>query len=205
MSRFSRCSRLRSSMRYPLIAILLLSVPFADVADAKPPTVEGFVRLAKLRKQLAEKLTELRVAETFASKPFPEQLLMKWDEGATSFGKMKKITAEKVLDQIFDWDELIGSEPTEAANRVIALLPIVMGRKYGQVVRMNRSFKSERYKATKGLVDELVKPPVHVRKLAILSLQAVYSTRRQYVETDPKSTRLKRQKAWEAYIKKIKR
>jgi hypothetical protein len=149
-------------------------------------------------------LISLRLAEDFASKPFPEQILMKWDEGAAKFGG-KKVTAKEVMEQIFKWDEMTAAEPSEAALRVIELLPQVMGRKYGQVRQLSRAFKNDRYHATKDLVAQLVKPPVHARKLAVDSLYAVYTTRRQYVATDPKSVRLKRQKAWATYIKKIKK
>ena len=183
-----------------LFALLLASTFVA----AKPPTVEGYVRLDAFRKQLSERIKKLKEEEAFNEKPFPEQLLIKWEAGETSFGKIRKLTGDKVIEEIFKWDELQATEPTKAAKRVMELLPQVMSAKYGQIVKMNKTFKNERYKTTAELVDHLVKPPAHVRQLAIVCLEAAYGTRLRYVANDPKSTRMKRQKAWDSHIKKLK-
>ena len=87
-------------MRILILSALLLV--FAPVAAAKPPASSGFVRLQQLNTDLAKRYQELKKAEEFAKKPLPEKLLIKWDEGAESFGSVKKLTGEVVVKAVFD-------------------------------------------------------------------------------------------------------
>ena len=182
-----------------LLSILLLS----GAAFAKPPQVEGFVRMDEFNRQLRTRFQEFREAEEFGQKPFPEKLLIKWSEGAPSFESVRKITGEVVLKEIFAWDELIGENPSEAADRAATLLPDVLKTKYGEATRLSKTFRTDRFKTARVLVDQLVKPPLHVRELAIKCLQMTYNgNRRGYVETDSKAKRKTKQKEWLDYIKR---
>ena len=184
-----------------LATCLLLAVPVA----AKPPAVEDFVRIDEFNRQLADKLQQLREAEEFEKKPFPEQLMIKWEKGAATFKHVRKINGPDVLDAIFDWDELAQEPVTDATKRIMKRLPEVLKYKYGDVVKMSSTFRRDRYKVGKVLVDQLVKPPLHVRELAINCLEEIHKTRRQYVAEDPKEKRIKRQKAWKAYIDRVRK
>ncbi|MHC4955318.1 MAG: hypothetical protein ACYTGZ_15810 [Planctomycetota bacterium] len=175
----------------------------AAAALAKPPQIEGFVRMDEFNRRLRTRFQELKEAEEFAQKPFPEKLLIRWNEGATSFESVRKLTGEVVLKEIFEWDELIGEKPSEAADRVAKSLPDVLKTKYGEATRLSTAFRRDRYKTARVLVDQLVKPPLHVRELAIKCLQMTYNgNRRGYVETDSSKKRLRRQKEWLDYIKR---
>ena len=185
-------------MNRSIALLFLLVLPVA----AKPPFVEGFVRLDRFNQQLADKLQNLREAEEFEKKPFPEQLLIKWDKGAASF-KKRKIVGPDVLKTIFDWEELFQEPPTDATKRIIQQLPEVLKLKYGNIVKMGKTFRRERFLVGRVLIGQLVKPPLHVRELAITCLEEIHKTRRQYVASDPKEKRVKRYKAWKAYIERV--
>ena len=118
------------AMLRSIALLLLLSLPVA----AKPPTVEAFVRLDRFNRQLLEKLQRLRDAEEFEKKPFPEQLLIRWDKGASSFKHVRKISGPDVLELIFKWEELAQEPSTDAAKRIMQKLPEVLKAKYGDVV-----------------------------------------------------------------------
>jgi len=179
---------------------LLLATP---AVWGKPPASEGFVRMEKLSTILAKRFQELKEAEDFKKKPFPEKLLIKWNDGETSFESVRKLTGEVVLKHIFEWDELLSETPSEAAARVTKLLPNVLKYKYGEAINLNSAFKRDRYKVGKELVDQLVKPPLHVRELALLCLKNTYNAgRNTYVAEDPKSRRVKSAKVWLDYVKR---
>ncbi|MEM8884148.1 MAG: hypothetical protein AAGD14_08780 [Planctomycetota bacterium] len=188
-------------MRIPVIALTLTlcSLP----ALAKPPVTDGFVRVGEFRTQLAEKLQALRDAEDFETKPFEEQLLIKWEQDATRF-KKKRIKAEDVVETIFEWDQVIGDEPTEAAQRVLKKLPEVLAVKYGDAV-MTKDLKKERYEVSKELVSQLTKKQLHVRDLAARCLYSIYGTTRQYQPKDEPAKLKKRQRAWKDYIDRVRK
>jgi len=196
---------MRRSLRLPFLLSLPLALLPLRPATAKPPTVEGYVRIDEFNQLLAGKLQELREAEEFEKKPFPEQLVIKWEKGATSFKKVRKINGPDVVEEVFEWEELQSEPPTDATKRLMELLPKVLRDKYGAALKMDGDFKRERYKLGKILVDNLVKPPLHVRKLAIDCLEAMHHTRRNYVPEDPKDKRLKGQKAWKNYIERVRK
>lgn len=182
------------------LALLLLLAP---IAAAKPPASAGFVRLQELNTLLAKRYQELKLAEDFEKKPLPEKLLIKWDLGETSFGSVRKLTGEVVVKAIFEWDEMTSDTPSEAALRVIAFLPTALKTHYGEAIRINTAFKRDRYKVGLELVNQLVKPPLHVRELAIQCLQMTYNQgRKAYVAEDSKARRMKKQKEWKDYVKR---
>lgn len=182
------------------LALVLFVVPSVW---AKPPASEGFKRLEDLKTDLAKRYQQLKKAEEFEKKPLPEKLLIAWERGDTSFGNVRKLTGEVVVKAIFEWDELTGEAPSEAANRVVKLLPQALKTYYGEATRLNTAFKRDRYKVGRELADQLVKPPLHVRELAIACLMNTYNQgRKGYVAEDAKSRRLKRQKDWIDYVKK---
>jgi len=182
---------------------LALLLVFAPVAAAKPPASSGFVRLQQLNTELAKRYQELKKAEEFEKKPLPEKLLIKWDEGETSFGSVKKLTGEVVVKAIFEWAELTGPNPSEAATRVAKMLPQALKTHYGEAIRITTAFKRDRYQVGKELVDQLVKPPLHVRELAIECLQMTYNQgRKAYVAEDSKARRIKKQKEWKDYVRR---
>jgi hypothetical protein len=184
------------------VALLLaLAIP----AAAKPPRVDGFVRIDEFTQNLAGKLQELREAEEFEKKPFEEQLLIKWEKNATSFKHVKKIKGPDVVEMIFEYDELLKEPPTDVAQRIAERLPAVLRAKYGESLKMSKTFKTERWKVGKILVAQLVKPPLHVRQLAIDCLEGAHRTRLAYVATDPKERRTRKQKAWKAYIDRVRK
>ena len=178
---------------------------FGAVASAKPPASDGFVRIDAFSRALAGRFQTLKKAEDFEKKPMPEKLLIKYGEGEKSFGSVKRLTGAAVIEAIFEWDEFIGETKSEAADRVIKLLPEVVKNYYGNAVKRNPAFKNDRYKASKVLVDQLVKPPLHVRELAIECLKNMYGARRGYVAEDSKSKRKRRQSEWSSYIKQRKK
>lgn len=190
-------------MRTPILfaLVVLLSIP----AAAKPPTVEGFVRKDEFNQLLAGKLQELREAEEFEKKPFEEQLLIKWGANASSFKHVKTIKGDDVVEKIFEYEELLKEPPTDVAQRLMKKLPEVLEAKYGQSLKMNKKFKTERWRVGKILIGQLVKPPLHVRQLASDCLEACHHTTLGYVATDPKGRRVQKQKAWKAYIDRVKR
>lgn len=183
---------------------LLLTLLFAVPALAKPPTVEGYMRMDEFGRKLEGKLQELREAEEFEKKPFPEQLVIKWEKGATSFRKVRNFDGVDVVKEVFDWEEIQKEPPTEATQRIMTKLPEVLRVKFGAALKMDRDFKRERYKIGRILVDNLVKPPLHVRKLALDCLEAMHHTRRNFVPEDPKDKRVKGQNAWKKYIDRVK-
>ena len=184
---------MRASVTIALIALLAPVAGFlAPAVWAKPPASEGFVRFVMLKK-----------AEEFKKKPFPEKLLIRWSEGESSFESVRKLNGEAVVKAIFEWDDLTGEARTEAGERVAELLPEVLKEKYGEATRLNTAFRRDRYKVGRELVDQLVKPPLHVRELAIECLKMTYNGgRRGYVAEDAKPRRIKRQKEWLDYVKR---
>jgi len=189
-------------MRRFAIAILLLAVP----AAARPPRVDAdvtFVRIDEFGKLIAGKHQQLKYEEEFRKKPFPEQLVIKWGEGATEFKTMRKIDGPDVIETVFEWEELRQEKPSEAALRVCKELPEVLKKKYGAVLKMDNKFKRERYRMGRLLVDELVKPPLHVRQLAADCLEAMHHTRQNYVADDDKEKRARAQKRWKTYIDRV--
>ena len=188
-------------MRIALILSLVLLL--APWAEAKPPSSAGFVRLQDLTTQLAKRYQELKLAEEFEKKPLPEKLLIAWDRGDTSFGSVRKLTGEVVVKAIFEWDGLTAETPNEAALRVAKFLPQALKTHYGEAIRINTAFKRDRYKVGLELVDQLVKPPLHVRELAVQCLQMTYNQgRKGYVAEDSKTRRIKKQKEWKDYVKR---
>ena len=185
------------------VAILLPLL--AVVASAKPPVSEDFKRIDAFNRELASRFQKFKEAEEFKQKPLPEKLIIKWNDGEKSFGGVKKLTGETVIKAVFEWDELGSEKKSEAVDRVLILLPDVIKARYGQAVRLNSAFKTDRYKASRVLVDQLVKPPLHVRELAIECLKNMYGARRGYVAEDSKSKRQRRQKEWSSYIKQRKK
>ncbi len=177
----------------------------AVVAVAKPPASQDFKRIDAFNRELASRFQKFKEAEDFKQKPLPEKLVIKWSEGAKAFGGVKKLTGEAVIDAVFEWDALSAENKSEAVDRVLKLLPDVIKTRYGQAVVLNRSFKIERYNASRVLVDQLVKPPLHVRELAIECLKNMYGARRGYVAEDSKAKRQRRQKEWSTYIKQRKK
>ena len=121
--------------RFPIV-FLLLAVP----AAGKPPRVDAtvqFVRIDEFDKLIAGKHQQLKYEEEFRQKPFPEQLVIKWGEGATEFKSMRKIDGPDVIETVFEWEELRQEKPSEAAQRVCKELPLVLEKKYGAVLKMD--------------------------------------------------------------------
>ena len=183
-----------------MIRVLPILLLLVGLASAKPPSSDGFERIDALQRQLAARLQKLKTAEEFEKKPLPEKLLIKWSDNEKKFENVK-LSGESVLEAIFEWDEFIGEKPSEAADRVAKQLPEVIKTRYGEAVKLTSSFKKDRYEASKVLVNQLVKPPLHVRILAIECLKNMYGARRGYVAEDDKSKRSKRQSEWSKYIK----
>ena len=190
-----------SRLRRLLLVAFLIALP----VSAKPPATEGFVRIDKFTEMLDARLKELQEKEQFAKLPFEEQLVIMWAKGEKSYKKVRKINGPDVIETIFDWDEINKEPPTDSANRLAASLPGVLKKKYGESLKMDKKFKSERYKVGRVLVAQLVNPPLHVRELAIECLNAMHHTRRNYVADDPKDRRVRRQKAWKDYIERVKK
>jgi hypothetical protein len=188
-------------MRTSLLLASLLGL--APVAASKPPTSAGFVRLQELNTLLVKRYQELKDAEEFEKKPMPEKLLIKWEQGETSFGSVRKLTGEVVVKAIFEWEEFISDTPSDAAIKVGKLLPAALKTRYGEAIQITTAFKKERYQVGKELVDQLVKPPLHVRELAIECLQMTYNQNRKgYVPEDKRASRMKKQKEWRDYVKR---
>ena len=83
------------------------------------------------------------------------------------------------------------------------MLPQALKTHYGEAIKITSSFKRDRYQVGKELVDQLVKPPLHVRELAIECLQMVYNQgRKAYVAEDSKARRIKKQKEWKDYVRR---
>ena len=188
-----------------MFRVAIIFAMFAGVALAKPPASQDFKRIDDFKRELASRFQQFKKAEEFKQKPLPEKLIIKWSEGEKAFGGVKKLTGEAVIKAVFEWDALGAEKKSEAVDRVLKLLPEVIKTRYGQAVVLNRSFKVDRYNASKVLVDQLVKPPLHVRELAIECLKNMYGARRGYVAEDSKAKRERRKKEWSSYIKQRKK
>jgi hypothetical protein len=147
-----------------LAGLLLLALP----AAALPPLTPDFVRLREFRRNIDARVAELQEEEAFRSKPREERMLL-------TFGKQEefegeKIDARDVIEICFAWGEANRDKPTEAAVRVLKLLPQVLAQRCGGPNLDRR----ERRQASIPLLKGLDSDAKAVREAAIESLRKIY-------------------------------
>jgi hypothetical protein len=151
-------------MRAPLVLALV-----ALGAAASPPVVPDFVRIRGLRDGVESRIRQLAAEEDYAKKPDEEKMLIAFD-GGKPFGKTA-ITGELVVRTVLKWADVQKDPPTDAGKRVLALLPQVLGRRYGAGVI---DIPKDRYKVGKLLLEGLDSDYHLIRAASIDAIMKVY-------------------------------
>jgi hypothetical protein len=145
-------------------AILLLALP----AAALPPLSPGFARLKELRRQIDVRTAELVEEEAFDRKPREERMLLTFRKQGEFEGKA--LAAREVVEACLRWDAVDRAVPTEAGQRVLALLPLVLEERCGGPKDVK-----ERRQASIPLLKALDSDAQPVREAAIASLRRLFN------------------------------
>ncbi len=180
----------------PLGLLLALLPP----AAAKPPVLPGYARMDDLESDLVANAQRMREEEEFAAKPFAERLILKFQEGATSYEHVKRLDGEDLAEEILEkWKEAQAEEVGKEVARILAMLPEALRARYD----VNPIPKRERFKASKPLVDALTHKYTPIRQTAIDCLKAIYGQTRLYQPDLPLKKRIDIQKDWKKQIEKL--
>ncbi len=182
-----------------LAPVLLLAL----TAAAQPPVIPDFVRMKKLKDEIASRIAQLKAEEDFASKPDQEKMLLAYERGDKKFGNQQLTGVLVVKTCLVSWADVQQAQPTEAAKRVLAKLPEVFHERYARWVEIPRDRKD----VSKFLLDELDSDFLHVRAAAFASLQKIYkmtNTGLMYVPDMNKKDRQDAIKNWRNFVKKQK-
>jgi hypothetical protein len=144
-------------------AILLLAL----AAEATPPLSPGFHRMRDLRRQIEARATLFREREAFDEKPREERMLLTFQKGEAFEGEALK--ARHVVETCLGWADVGRAAPTEAGQRVLALLPAVLEERCG-----GPKDRKERRQASIPLLKALDSDFQPVREAAIASLRRLY-------------------------------
>ncbi len=178
----------------PLATLLLLAL----VATAQPPVAQGFVRMKRFKDEILTRLAQLKADEEFASKPIEEKMLLAFLNGDKKFGN-EQLTGKLVVTTcLMKWADVQRAEPTEAGKRVLAKLPEVLSKRYGEAIDVPR----DRKEVSKFLLDALDSDLVHVQQAALDSLMKMYRTGQafMYVPGMNKKQRAAPIKSWTKFV-----
>jgi hypothetical protein len=178
----------------PLASLLLLAL----VAAAQPPVVPDFVRMKAFRDEVLTRLAQLKADEEFASKPPEEKMLLAFLNGDKKFGN-ELLTGKLVVTTcLMKWADVQRAEPTEAGKRVLAKLPEVLSKRYGEAIDVPKDRKD----VSKFLLDALDSDFIHVRAAALESLMKMYRTGQafMYVADMNKKARAEPIKTWRKFV-----
>ena len=183
---------------FPVSALLLLLLTLSPDAEAKPPSVRGFDRVDELEKRMRLRHEELTADEEFARKPWHEQLLHRYAEGAESFDG-RRLSGSFVVRQIFQWKDLRQDTPPADSLRVAQQLPDALKRRLAASEPLAKSLRCE---ASRPLVEALTSKYPALRELAVTGLRTLYGTDLFYQSDSPPGARAKAQRAWAKEIRK---
>jgi len=191
-------------MKYALLALpaLLIVLP-ASAVRADPPAIPGYARLGELQEHLLTTLSHLQQQEAFERKPYPEKLLLWFEQGLdkTPDSSGKRLTAEFVVRELFRWDRMREHDaPPEITQIVLVDLPRVMREKFRDVVPIP---KTERFKAAMEIADYLNDEFFHIRKAAIDAIVAIYNESKAYDPTMSPRDRRKKEQEIKDMIRKL--
>lgn len=184
-------------------AVLLL----AAAAWARPPESKGFLRGEELRAELEARYKALKAQEEFERKPLEEKLAILLEradpkERPSRFERIE-IVPSKVTKKILEWEELHTDTPSESARNTLAVLHEALRKRYGDptVVEFDRS---ERYKASLPLVDELTSEYLWLRTACFDILRTIYRNPGGllYKPDAAEKARKEKKKEWQNYIRK---
>jgi hypothetical protein len=147
----------------PAAALLLLAL----AAEALPPLSPGFLRLRELRREIEARATAFREQESFDKKPREERMLLTFRDMKAFEGEDMK--ARQVVEACLGWADVERPVPTEAGQRVLALLPQVLKERCG-----GPKDQKERRQASIPLLKALDSDFQPVREAAIASLRSLY-------------------------------
>jgi len=181
-----------------LIALFLGLV--AGAARANPPRTLAYWRYDALLDILADRYRELKRQEEFEAKPLVAKMLIRYEQGYDTLGKIR-LTGDGIVRAVEEWKELdkAPEQLSQDARDVLSLLPLALQKHFRRGGSIN---KRERYKVSKRLVRWLTHERFHMRQAGIDSLDALYRTRRSYDPASPPAARAAKQKEWEHYIKR---
>jgi len=181
-----------------LAPVLLLAL----AAAAQPPVVPDFVRMRKFKDDVASRIAQLKADEEYASKPDQEKMLLAFEKGEKMFGKQPLTGVLVVKTCLMKWADVQQAEPTEAAKRVLAKLPLVLNDRYAKVVEVPKDRKD----ISKDLLEALDSEFLHVRSAAFESLKKIYRTEVgfMYVADMNKKERQAAIENWRKFVRKQK-
>lgn len=173
------------------VAILLLAL----AAEALPPLSPGFVRLKELRRQIDARAEELLEQEAFDRKPREERMLLTFRKLGEFEGKA--LAAREVVEACLRWDAVDRPVPTEAGQRVLALLPLVLEERCG-----GPKDQKERRQASIPLLKALDSDSRPIREAAIASLRRLYNPPRvdRYDPAQSAKDRAQAIRAWKRTV-----
>jgi len=179
-------------MRRAILPALLLGLlPVAELR-ADPPKIPGYARLRELRDHLDATLTRLRQQEEFEAKPYPEKLLIWFEQGLekTPAPDNKRLSGEFVVRELFRWDRMRDhGAPGEVTRVALNDLPRVMRVRFRDAIPIP---KRERAKAALEICDYLNDEHFHIRKAAIDAIAAIYNETKGYTpDMSPRDRRAK--------------
>jgi len=190
-------------MKYALLTLpaLLIALP-ASAVRADPPAIPGYARLGELQEHLLTTLSHLQQQEAFERKPYPEKMLLWFEQGLDKTPDSgKKLTAEVVVRELFRWDRMREHDAAQEVTQIIQVdLPRVMREKFREVVPIP---KTERYKAAMELADYLNDEFFHIRKAAIDSIVAIYTESKGYDPAMSARDRRKKEQEIKDMIRKL--
>jgi len=128
--------------------------------------------MRELRRDIDARVAELKEQEAFNSKPREERMLLTYWKQDTFEGE--EIDARDVIEACFAWEEVNREKPTEAATRVLRVLPHVLAQRCGGP-NLDRK---ERRQASVPLLKALDSDAKAVREAAIESLRKLYDAPR---------------------------
>lgn len=174
-----------------LAALALL----VSAAGAMPPISTDFVRLREFREAIRIRAAELREQEEYAAKPREEKMLLALRKREKFEGK--ETAAKAVVTACFAWDDARQEVASEAAERTLALLPVVLGERWGKAFD-----RKERREVSVVLLKALEHDVLRIRKAAIASLRALYVPPRDdaYDPAGPAKDRAADVRAWKRHV-----
>jgi len=179
------------------VAGLVLLVALA--AAAQPPAVTDFVRMRKLKDNIASRIAQYTADEEYAKKPPEEKMLLAFLRGEKKFGKDDLTGKLVVTTCLVKWEEVQQPQPSEAGKRVLALLPDVLYERYAKTIDVPKDRKD----ISKVLLDALDSDFLHVRSAAFESLKKVYRTQNGMYRPDmTKKQRAEPIRYWNKFIDK---
>ena len=182
-------------------ATLLLLFLSASVM-AKPPS-GLFLRMHDLEQQLSKLHSDLIKAEEFTKKPRQERMILRFQARAKEFEGKKfndRAFAEEILIR---WDAVQKIEAECDANdlRILRLMPDALRARYNEVPIP----KAERYQASKVVLKLLKSKYLHLRKVGIDCLDAVYGHTLAYRADASPGMRSQRYQRWRRELDNRKR